>query len=478
MAKDEADNKEICNMNWELPRVVADRVGVEDWAARNVVEMLTAGDTIPFITRYRKERTGDMDVDKIREVERNMEELRAVETKATVVLKAVKKMGKLTRELKCALENSVLMSEVEALYAPYKPGHKGTLAERARVLGLENLALQYINPPWRINVDSYVRADKKGLSSPKEVETGVQHILADIMTKDKEVIDLIRQLTNDRGVSLESSEAKGLKKKLSEKSHDKELDKAYKYETYFNFHRLVAHIQPHQVLAINRGEEHKILTVNITYPKNVKLRFCQFLHRRWLSDQHCMPVAAVEMVKKAIDDAFDRLVQPQMIRQIRSELLKEARKSSIEVFARNLKQLLLMQPCKGKNIIGLDPGFTNGCKTAVISHTGKVLETTVLYLRDHTMKSKVLGLAKKHRCSIIAIGDGSGCRESEKLVSDAIKESRANLQYCIVRESGTSIYSVYSIVRESGIYSMSCVYQYCEGRDWYLYIQCVCVTVL
>ncbi|OWF38227.1 S1 RNA-binding domain-containing protein 1-like isoform X2 [Mizuhopecten yessoensis] len=448
MAKDEDDLKVTCQMNWDLPGVISERVGVKVWAANNVVEMLSAGDTIPFIARYRKERTGDMEVDKIREVERNMEELRAVETKATMVLKAVKKLGKLSGELKCALENSILLSEVEALYAPYKPGHKGTLAERARALGLEPLALQYINHPWRVNVDTYVRLGTKGLSSHAEVEAGVQHILADMMTKDKDVIDLVRQLANDRGVALESSEAKGLKKKLSEKSHDKELDKAYKYETYFNFRRQVSHIQPHQVLAINRGEEHKILSVTITYPQNIKHRFSQSLKRRWLREEHRMPAAAIAMVKKAIEDAFDRLTQPQMTRQIRSELLKEARKSSIEVFAKNLKQLLLMQPCRGKSIIGLDPGFTNGCKTAVISDTGKVLDTTVLYLRDHSMKRKILDLVSKHRCNIIAIGDGSGCRETEKVISDVIKENKANIHYCIVRESGASIYSVTDVAKQ------------------------------
>ncbi|XP_060070603.1 S1 RNA-binding domain-containing protein 1-like [Ylistrum balloti] len=448
MAKDEEDSKEVCRMNWDFSSVISERVRVDVLAVKNVVEMLSAGDTIPFIARYRKERTGDMEVDKIREVEANMEELRAVEAKATSVLKSVKKLGKLTRELKCALENSILISEVDALYAPYKPGHKGTLAERARALGLEPLALQYINHPWRIDTEAYIRPDTKGVSSLKEVEAGIQHILADMMTKDKEVIDLVRVLTDDRGITLESTESKGLKKKLSDKSHDKELDKAYNYESYFNFRRLVSHIQSYQVLAINRGEEHKILSVTITYPQNIKYRFYQFLKRRWLRDEHRMPEAAVSMVKKATEDAFDRLIQPQMTRQIRSELLKKARKSSIQVFAENLKQLLLTQPCKGKNIIGLDPGFTNGCKTAVISDTGKVLETAVLYLRDHSMKWKILDLAKKHRCSIIAIGDGSGCRESEKMISDAIKENRANIQYCIVRESGASIYSVTDVAKQ------------------------------
>ncbi|KAK7490172.1 hypothetical protein BaRGS_00018517 [Batillaria attramentaria] len=454
--------------SWQEAPIIAEKVDVQERFAANVIELLDMGATIPFIARYRKEKTGDMPVEKLREISSSVEELRAVKTKMCSVYSTVNSQGKMTKQLEQALRHSRTMEEVEMLYAPFKPGHKGSLAERAKALGLEPPAMSILDGKT-VNFNQYVKPDEKGesvvgVSSRSEVETGVQHIIADVVAKDKEVMDEIRKICATSNVQLESKKSKpktaAVKKKTTDKDADKTQnggqgkmkkeppDNSFKFEQYFDFLAPIRTVKPHQILAINRGEEQKILTAKIIMPDSVNVRFTRFAHHRFIKP--FFPDLCKAAIEHSIEDSFTRLIQPQMCRHIRSEQTKAAEKASIAVFADNLHRLLLTSPVKGKTVLGIDPGFKNGCKSAVVSPTGQILQTQVLYLHDYKSnkfaeREKVIKLVQAHRCDVIAIGNGVACRETEQFVADLIQKNAFGSQsvvYCIVDEGGASIYSV------------------------------------
>ncbi|KAL5009358.1 hypothetical protein ScPMuIL_014939 [Solemya velum] len=365
MGSKSRDEKDV-RTAWELESVISDRLNLPLWATRNVVHMLDQGNTLPFIARYRKEKTGDMEVDNLRAVCNIMQDLRSVESKISSVKAAIEKMGKLTNDIAIALTHAQTITEVDQLYAPYKPGNKGSLAERARVLGLQPLAEAVLKSSAAINLLAYVDPHKKGLTTVKEVETGVQHILADIIHKDKNVMDFVRKCCTDRDIVLQSTQAKATKKKTDNK---KQIIRRWRIRKRNLRPIPVKFIKSHQVLAINRGEDNKVLSVKIVIPARIKDDFSHFAWRLFSRRVQMGEFAGI-LLKKSIEDAYERLIQPQMCRQIRSELAKKAEKDSIAVFASNLKHLLLTSPIKGKIILAVDPGFTNGCKCAVISPTG------------------------------------------------------------------------------------------------------------
>ncbi|XP_076464410.1 S1 RNA-binding domain-containing protein 1-like [Babylonia areolata] len=447
---------------WKEGSVISETVDEQERFVNNVIHLLDAGATIPFIARYRKEQTGDMAVSKLREVAGQLDDLRMVKTKMASVHSSISGLGKMTKKLEWTLRHARTMEEVDMLYAPYKPGHKGSLAERAKAAGLEPAALAILDGK-PVDLSKFIRPGEKGVSNRSEVETGVQHIIADIIAKDKEVMEEIRRICTTSQVVLQSKQSKSCStdtKNSSRTKVDASKDKvkkeaagkkpsnnSFKFEQYFDFQCCVRTIKPHQILAINRGEEQKVLTVKINMPDGVKVQFSQFVHRKFV--RHFFPPPCCSLIEKSIEDSFDRLIQPQMCRHIRSEQTKAAEKASIEVFGNNLHRLLLTSPVKGKTVLGVDPGFTNGCKTAVVSPTGQVLHTQVLYLHDYKANKlaenhKLISLIKTHRCEIIAIGNGKACRETEQRVSDLIVQNSFPLSvvYCIVDEGGASIYSV------------------------------------
>ncbi|KAL3873138.1 hypothetical protein ACJMK2_036292 [Sinanodonta woodiana] len=434
---------------WTVPRVISVRIEVPEWVTKNVVQLLDEGCTIPFIARYRKEQTGGMEVSKIRAVSDLLEELRGVQSKINSVKFTIENMGKLTDALLSALRNAQTMTEVEDLYAPFKPGNKGSLAERARALGLEPLALQYLEASPYINPEQYINQEEKGLSTLAKIELGVQHILADKIHKEKEMMDLIRELAESADIKLEShqtSKSAG-KEKDTEKSKNKNFKQndSQKYQNYFDFSLPLRSVKPHQVLAINRGEENKVLAVNVNLPNRISWKITEHAKKKWMKPQMTDHVRSV--VQKSIDDAKDRLILPQIIRLVRSNLTKTAEKASIDVFAANLKNLLLTPSVKGLTILAMDPGFKNGCKIAVISPTGQILHTDVVYILSSNAiaqqeKSKLMSAIFKFRCDVFAVGNGVACRETEAYVSDLIKKDKLNMKYCIIDESGASIYSV------------------------------------
>ncbi|XP_064596790.1 S1 RNA-binding domain-containing protein 1-like [Liolophura sinensis] len=408
---------------------------------RKVGTVLYHAVLIPFIARYRREQTGMMDVDKLREVHNLLEELRSVRTKIKSVAQSIEKAGKLSEELKTLLASSQSLPEIEHLYAPYKEGSKGTLAARAKELGLEPLALSVLNDPNRVNFSSWIKQGKKGLSSKEEVETGVINIIADFFSKHKDVMDLLRNLQNK---SFSNNVKRAYAKKTEEKSE--KTDKSYKYDQYMNFRCRIDYLKPHQVLAINRAESEKVISVKVTFPEKVKATYSRFCERRWIKPHSSDKIQ--QLVRKGIDQAFSRLIHPLLCRRARTDLTKNAEKASVEVFTSNLKRLLLQPPVRGKAICGLDPGFRNGCKMAIISATGEILHTNVLYIvgcRGDLNRecNKFKQALIKYRCNIIAIGNGTACRETERVVADLINQIHPlNVTYCIVNESGASIYSV------------------------------------
>ncbi|CAH1264026.1 SRBD1 [Branchiostoma lanceolatum] len=429
------------SMLWEAAHVLSDRLDIYDYIAANVIELLDEGCTVPFIARYRKEKTDNMEAEKLREVQAAYEELKGVQLKACNVVKQVEKQGKMTDGLLAAVRRSTTIEELEHLYAPYKVGSKATLAERARQLGLEPAAVGLLSQPHTYRPQQLVRPGEEGRQSPEEVDKGVQHIIADIVSKDKETMDTIRAMCKAGHVKLESTKSKSTAKK------EKEQENAtHKFEQYYTFSCPIKYIKPHQVLAINRGESQKILSVKINIPDDVKTRFLAFCERRWIPRN--APQHAAGVIMKAVEDAYSRLIQPLMIRHYRADLTKTAEKQSAAVFSHNLQRLLLQPPVRGRVVLGVDPGYRHGCKLAVTSQTGQILHTDVVYLHDNRAvreAERVKRILLNHRCQTVAIGNGTACRETEAFFSQHIQQGTfrpLDVVYCIVNESGASIYSV------------------------------------
>ncbi|XP_070577340.1 S1 RNA-binding domain-containing protein 1-like [Ptychodera flava] len=426
-------------MLWDTKSVLAEQEDIDRWVAGNIIQLADDGCTIPFIARYRKEKTNNMDVDKLRQVIHSYDQLKTVQTKATYVIKQIDKAGKMNNLLNETIRSSKSIEELEHVYAPYKTGSKSTLAERARKLGLEEPAKLILNNPCRLQISSYVQYGKEGLSTSADVNKGIQHIVADIISKDKDTRDKMKAMCNSGKVTIESTQ----------KTRGKvdNTDMALKFEQYYNFKAFIKTVKSHQILAINRGENLNILAVKVTIPDAIVLAFKRWCSGKWTprsSDQF-----AKTTIETCIEDSYVRLIQPLIVRQIRSELTKKAELSAIDVFSHNLKRLLLTPPVRGKTVLGIDPGFRNGCKLAMTSSTGEILYSGTVYLhgshRNNFEAQNIRRLLLQHSCETLAIGNGTACRETEAYFSNLIKSGHfrpLNVMYCIVDECGASIYSV------------------------------------
>ncbi|XP_071962497.1 S1 RNA-binding domain-containing protein 1-like [Antedon mediterranea] len=434
------DEDGMLKLGDQLYEIIMSQVNEPYWAVSNTVKLLETDHTVPFIARYRKEQTNNMEVKQIREVQFLLDELRMVETKAKSIHKQIEKQGKMSKDVERSILQARSLDDLDHIYAPFKTGSKSSFAERAKKAGLEPAATRALNNA-QLNLHEFINNSIEGCSTIEKVKQGVQHILADVIAKDKDTMDYIRQLTSN-GRTLVTSE-----KSKSSKKEEKETNKTNRqFETYFNFKVLVRDVKPHQILALNRGDALKELTVKLELSANVEPSFKQWCQRHWIRRETRPDVH--DLIKLAIDDAFKRLIHPLIIRQIRSELTRSAEKASIDVFSKNLKRLLLTPPVRGKVIIGLDPGFKNGCKVAIISETGSILHTDVLYLLnkyDTKQRKKLVEMVTHFRSDMVAIGNGTACRETEKTISELISThafSPLNVMYCIVNEDGASIYSV------------------------------------
>ncbi|XP_030854335.1 S1 RNA-binding domain-containing protein 1 [Strongylocentrotus purpuratus] len=459
VSSDEEDLNELSFYDgppWHPPNVICDQLNesgirsngnpVQPRIVENVVKLLEEECTVPFIARYRKEQTGNMEAAVIREIKSSLEELKVVQEKTKSHLGKLGKEKKLTKELRESFCNSHSMIELEQLFAPFKAGSKTTLAERARRTGLEPAAEKLLGETAGLfNIQSFIHPDTEGCRTAAEVEKGVQHIIAEVVSKDKTTVDYLRSCVKDMKDQIFLSVSKaGQARKKTKKEQQVDYEK---FQTYFDGKFSINTIKPHQVLAINRGEEFKALTVKVTLPDRLTKQFINWCKAKWCS--HTQPNSySSKIMCMAVDDAYNRLMSPMILREIRSTLNKTAEKASIEVFTQNLHRLLLTPPVKGRVILGVDPGFKNGCKLAMISATGEILTTSVSLMHTgnkYYERNKMIDLIQTFKCETIGIGNGTACRETEEFFSEVIRSGSLqplHVQYCIVNEDGASIYSV------------------------------------
>ncbi|XP_059422467.1 S1 RNA-binding domain-containing protein 1 isoform X1 [Carassius carassius] len=441
---------EDLQMNWDPIQVLAEKSGVEQWVCANIVQLFQEENTIPFMVRYRKELINHMDADAVRDVQLTLEELRSVAKKSRSVSQTLKKEGVLTSELEMAIKNCTTADEIDHVYAPYKKGSKLSKARRAKELGLEPVALALLQEPQKLDLQSSIQPDTKGLSTLDEVATGVQEILADMIAKDKETLTYVQSLCDRSSVTMHSSVSKtALKEQQPQQGNLKSKPKDIaKFSLYTDFTCDVQRIQHHQTLAINRGENLKILTVKVNIPDRVKNDFCRWcINVRWRPQGFARP-ELMAILKNSVEESFKRFIVPFLSRGYRTKLTVSAEKESIAMFVRNLRQRLLMCPVRGRVIMGVDPGFHHGCKIAILSPTSQILHTDVAYLHGpakHKEAEKLRHLMFKHSCQTIVIGNGKACRETEAFFTDLIKQrffKPIDVSYCITDEAGASIYSV------------------------------------
>ncbi|KAM9345125.1 S1 RNA-binding domain-containing protein 1 [Symphorus nematophorus] len=446
------------NMNWDLIEVLSILTCVERWVCVNIIMLLREENTVPFMVRYRKEMINHMDADAVRDVQLVYEELRSLAKKTQSVIQTLKKDGVLTAELEQDLRSCRSADELDHVYSPYKKGSKLTKARRAKALGLEEAASALLETPHTLDLRAWVKPGTEGLSSVEEVATGVEHILADMIAKDPETLTYVKNLCENSYVTIQSSVSKtALKEKGQEKSaqdnkktgaqqnKNKDIDK---FHLYFDFTCNVKSIQPHQTLAINRGESLKILTVKVNIPDRVKsdlTRWC--INNRWRPRTFARE-ELYSILRNAVEDSYKRLILPFLTRSYRTKLTSAAEKESIAMFVRNLRQRLLVCPVRGCVIMGVDPGFRHGCKLAVLSPTSQILHTDVVYLHNSSQQreaEKLRHLMLKYSCTRVVIGNGTACRETESFFADLISRRYfhpLDMSYCITNEAGASIYSV------------------------------------
>lgn len=417
-----------------INKKIAEELNIKVWQVEAVVQLIDEGCTIPFIARYRKEQHGTLDDEQLRKLDERLTYLRNLEERKETVLASIEEQGKLTDELKAqilAAETQVLL---EDLYRPYRPKRR-TRATIAKEKGLEGLAnlilLQMTERPLEEEAGAYVD-EEKGVASTAEAIQGAMDILAETIADEADYRIAIRKTTMQKGVLF------SVAKNPEEKSV---------YENYYNFESAVSKLSGYQVLAINRGEKEKILSVKIEAPEEEILRY---LKKKVVTREN---PNTEECLVDTIEDSYKRLIAPAIEREIRNELTERAEDGAIHVFGKNLEQLLMQPPIAGKVVLGWDPAFRTGCKLAVVDETGKVLDTIVVYPTQPQnkvaqTKQIVKGLIDKYNISLISVGNGTASRESELVIVDMLKEINKPIQYIIVNEAGASVYSASKLATE------------------------------
>jgi len=416
-------------MNEFIIKEIANDLNITEKQVNTVLTLLSEGNTIPFIARYRKEATGALDEEVIRSINEVYEYQVNLLKRKEDVIRLIDEKGLLTEELKQSILSCQKLVEVEDLYRPYKEKKK-TKATEAIALGLEPFAKMIMSFPVKGSIEDMAsKFVKEDLDTIKCIE-GAKYIIAEWISDNASYRKSIRNYFYKNGVVISS-----LKKGA--------IDDNKLYEMYYEYHEPVRFIRPHRILALNRAEKEKILTVNIDVNKE---EIIDFLEKKIIKNDKSF---VVNYVKEAIEDSYKRLIGPSVEREIRSELTEKGELAAIDNFGKNLEALLLTPPIKEKVVLAFDPGFVNGCKLAVIDKNGKYLDSTVIkpFLNGNTeekirlSKEAVVQLIKKYNVDIIAIGNGTASRESEKFCADMIKEYHLNCKYVIVSEAGASIYS-------------------------------------
>ena len=412
---------------------IASELNVKNTQVENAVKLIDEGNTIPFIARYRKEVTGGLSDEILRTLGERLTYLRNLETRKGEVIKSIDEQGKLNDELTIAIASAETLAEVEDLYRPYKQKKK-TRATVAKAKGLEPLANMIFEQKEKKDINEIASefiSKEKGVTTAEEAIQGALDIIAENISDNAQYRKYIKKVCYREG--LISTKAA----KPDEKSN---------YEMYYDFEELVCKLPSHRILAINRGESEGVLKVSITKPED---KIIYYMERDIVKEI----TQFTEMLKTTILDAFKRLIEPSIDREIRSDLTEKAEEKAIKVFGQNAKQLLLGAPIKGKTVMGFDPAYRTGCKIAVIDETGKVLDTATVYPTapqndEEGAKKVLLNLIEKDHIDMIAIGNGTASRESEKFVSDIIKEVNHDICYVIVSEAGASVYSASKLATE------------------------------
>ena len=420
----------------DINQKITEELGVKLWQVEAAVKLIDEGNTIPFIARYRKEATGTLDDEQLRKLYERLVYLRNLEEKKEQVLASIEEQGKLTEELKKQILEAQTQVVVEDLYRPYRPKRR-TRATIAKEKGLEPLAtlitLQKTKESLEEVAKQYIN-EEKGVANVQEALEGARDIIAENISDEADYRSWIRKQTMQKGHIISSAK-------------DEKAESVY--ENYYEFDEPVNRLAGYRTLALNRGEKEKFLTVKIEAPQEDILRY---LEKKIIRGEN---LNTTQILKEAIEDSYKRLIAPAIEREIRGELTEKAEDGAIEVFGKNLEQLLMQPPIVGHTVLGWDPAFRTGCKLAVVDPTGKVVDTTVIYPTAPTTPQKIQAakdtlkkLIAKYNISLISVGNGTASRESEMIIVDLLKEIPQKVQYIIVNEAGASVYSASKLATE------------------------------
>ena len=420
----------------DINQKLTEELEVKRWQVDAAVNLIDEGYTIPFISRYRKEVTGSLNDEQLRKLYERLIYLRNLEEKKEQVLSSIEEQGKLTEELKQQILAAETLVSVEDLYRPYRPKRR-TRATIAKEKGLEPLAavimLQKSMEPLEKIAEAYI-SQEKSVVSASEAVAGARDIIAESISDNADYRSWIRKITMNKG-------------KVISTAKDSEAESVY--EMYYEFEEPAEKLAGHRILALNRGEKEKFLTVKVQAPEEEILRY---LEKKVIVNENTY---TTEVLKETVADSYNRLIAPAIEREIRSELTERAENGAIEVFGKNLHQLLMQPPIAGKVVLGWDPAFRTGCKLAVVDETGKVIGTTVIYPTAPTTPKKIQAskdllkkIIPKYHISLISLGNGTASRESEEFIVELLKEIPEKVQYVIVNEAGASVYSASKLASE------------------------------
>ncbi len=420
----------------DINQKITEELGVKRWQVDAAVQLIDEGNTIPFIARYRKEKHGTLDDEQLRKLDERLNYLRNLEEKKEQVLSGIEEQGKLTEELRAQILAAETQVAVDDLYRPYRPKRR-TRAMIAKERGLEPLAvlitLQNAKSPIEELAEEYVNPEKE-VHTVGDAIAGAKDIIAENVSDEADYRTWIRNITVKKG-------------RVISQAKDAEAESVY--EMYYDFDEPVTKLAGHRVLALNRGEKEKFLTVKVEAPEEDILRFLEkkIIHG---SNPYTTPV-----LKEAAEDSYRRLIAPAIEREIRSDLTEKAEDGAITVFGKNLEQLLMQPPIVGQTVLGWDPAFRTGCKLAVVDATGKVIGTTIIYPTAPTTPQKIKAskellkkIIKKYNITLISLGNGTASRESEQVIVELLKEIPEKVQYVIVNEAGASVYSASKLASE------------------------------
>ena len=420
----------------DINQKITEELGVKLWQVEAAVKLIDEGNTIPFIARYRKEATGTLDDEQLRKLYERLVYLRNLEEKKEQVLATIEEQGKLTEELKKQILEAQTQVVVEDLYRPYRPKRR-TRATIAKEKGLEPLSTLIMLQKTKESLEEVAKQyinEEKGVANVQEALEGARDIIAENISDEADYRSWIRKQTMQKGHIISSAK-------------DEKAESVY--ENYYEFDEPVNRLAGYRTLALNRGEKEKFLTVKIEAPQEDILRY---LEKKIIHGEN---LSTTQILKEAIEDSYKRLIAPAIEREIRGELTEKAEDGAIEVFGKNLEQLLMQPPIVGHTVLGWDPAFRTGCKLAVVDSTGKVVDTTVIYPTAPTTPQKIQAakdtlkkLIAKYNISLISVGNGTASRESEMIIVDLLKEIPQKVQYIIVNEAGASVYSASKLATE------------------------------